>query len=896
MAKELTTVPGQTTFTQIHQTFADGKKGDFDLRFKGGVLYTHSKYQAHGSSNASATARAAKKAAAPAEIRNALVNEFGAEFAHRIMTNVQSKHGIDLRANISRSDLDKIQDAIVDHQLTYTTKPTGGTLSGVAEVVAKAIVANPNNPAAMATKIATEFKNEARLNHMLTAPQASPKQFEGLVASKLAAERLGKVDTTNFSKAEIKNITKQIAKQAATDVKVMMPQLCNSMGVTASGDRFILSRAGMDAIEQKRTAASTFHPMTSADLQGLANLGGNAAAMQLHFTNNPAAVLGLLATHNTLTDLTTALNQLATLPPGQTAAGLATQIMTAGGIQADPAGLLETTPARISAALNNSQALPGVGADLAYRVEVACVKEAKTTRLGGPALLAAANTVLKNDLAVTQKIPANLAHLTRAEMGQIAAVVNNPAQLKALIDGNADLKLKLTTTHSDDLKARLVLENLGGSTVDTAFNNVLAELPGAGATMRPDGSVGRVNVAGVDYVFNSKDFGDPAGMGEVMLMDKATPPAGQMVLKTVPMDANGKVDAKKFEQLAKEAKLQSWLSGNPDVVHTLDTIRIGDQMYIAMEYCPGGSLNNLMVYGNLDHVATAINMDPRMQMAMKLSVVEDMLAPLASVSAGANTIVHHDIKPGNFFMRDDGSLALADFGTASAGATSNNYMVVDNPEQKSPELAKNASLGPPYAAVGAKADLFALGIAAERFLLGRDIHGQASRYNSERLDMLSGLLDHANGPVIPPAPQQGSANFAAEQKAHDLAVHQQTLMANAGINFYNNEPWLHDPATANPVKGMINGMTAADPANRSTAALSQLTTPFNVTADQTLKTDLRLLTALVNKMPVTTDPQTDMVTVAFADAAQRAEYNRLQAKIAPQLAAVDPALWTSMGL
>lgn len=88
-------------------------------------------------------------------------------------------------------------------------------------------------------------------------------------------------------------------------------------------------------------------------------------------------------------------------------------------------------------------------------------------------------------------------------------------------------------------------------------------------------------------------------------------------------------------------------------------------------------------------------------------------AALAHVHAGG--WVHRDVKPANLLVRADGSLALADFGSAAprggaghAGAA----RLVGSPRHAAPEQLQGASAAP-------AADLYALGTVLHQWLTGR---------------------------------------------------------------------------------------------------------------------------------------------------------------------------------
>ena len=122
--------------------------------------------------------------------------------------------------------------------------------------------------------------------------------------------------------------------------------------------------------------------------------------------------------------------------------------------------------------------------------------------------------------------------------------------------------------------------------------------------------------------------------------------------------------------------------------------------YIAMEYFPGGDLRARIGKG-ID-AATASN------------YLRQIAAGLAAIHAAG--IVHRDLKPDNLMLRQDGTLALADFGVAKQVSMlimdTNVGDVVGTPSYLSPEQAQGQL-------VDARCDLYSLGVLLYEMLMGR---------------------------------------------------------------------------------------------------------------------------------------------------------------------------------
>jgi serine/threonine-protein kinase PpkA len=142
--------------------------------------------------------------------------------------------------------------------------------------------------------------------------------------------------------------------------------------------------------------------------------------------------------------------------------------------------------------------------------------------------------------------------------------------------------------------------------------------------------------------------------------------------------------------------------------------------YIAMEYFPGGDLRARIGEGIAE--------------ATVIEYLKQIAAGLGAIHAAG--IVHRDLKPDNLMLRQDGSLALADFGVAKQVSllmmNTNHGDVVGTPSYLSPEQAQGRL-------VDARSDLYSLGVLTYEMLTGRKPYQAAS--TQAMLDL------HINGPV-----------------------------------------------------------------------------------------------------------------------------------------------------
>ena len=148
--------------------------------------------------------------------------------------------------------------------------------------------------------------------------------------------------------------------------------------------------------------------------------------------------------------------------------------------------------------------------------------------------------------------------------------------------------------------------------------------------------------------------------------------------------------------------------------------------YIAMEYFPRGDLRARMKAGTIDP-ATALQYIK--QTAAGLGAIHDV------------GIVHRDLKPDNLMLRQDGTLALADFGIAKQVSMkitdTGDGDIVGTPYYLSPEQA----LGQP---VDARCDMYSLGVLAHELLTGR------KPYLASSAQELLNMHITAPVPLLPP--------------------------------------------------------------------------------------------------------------------------------------------------
>jgi serine/threonine-protein kinase PpkA len=156
--------------------------------------------------------------------------------------------------------------------------------------------------------------------------------------------------------------------------------------------------------------------------------------------------------------------------------------------------------------------------------------------------------------------------------------------------------------------------------------------------------------------------------------------------------------------------------------------------YIVMEYFPSGDLR-----------ARIARDRPNVEESM--IIIGSILAALTSVHAAG--IIHRDLKPANVMFRDDGTIALVDFGSARRDADpvakTLAGVVIGTPYYLSPEQALGGT-------ADERSDLYSVGVMFYEFLTGQRMYAAPS---------LVALFEmHKNAPIPKlPAPLAAHQGF-----------------------------------------------------------------------------------------------------------------------------------------
>ncbi|MDF3021253.1 MAG: hypothetical protein K0Q92_2556 [Steroidobacteraceae bacterium] len=165
---------------------------------------------------------------------------------------------------------------------------------------------------------------------------------------------------------------------------------------------------------------------------------------------------------------------------------------------------------------------------------------------------------------------------------------------------------------------------------------------------------------------------------------------------------------------------------HPNIVRIYDLGVTDDHLYLAMEYFARGDLRKRMSEGLTARQSLAYARD----LAYALEAIHEV------------GIFHRDLKPGNVMLRDDGSIALIDFGLAKHVAlkmeVTDKGLIFGTPHYMSPEQGHGKPLD-------GRSDLYALGVMLFEMLTGK------KPFDAE--NHMAILVHHAKAP-IPKLPER----------------------------------------------------------------------------------------------------------------------------------------------
>jgi serine/threonine protein kinase len=176
------------------------------------------------------------------------------------------------------------------------------------------------------------------------------------------------------------------------------------------------------------------------------------------------------------------------------------------------------------------------------------------------------------------------------------------------------------------------------------------------------------------------------GFGEVLLAGDVQIPGRRVAIKMIRQSSN-----ELNEEIIYEMKMLSKVV-HPNVVSFYHYFKMGDQLCMVSEYCSRGNLYDAINRGEPVPLPQVFNWG--LTLCEALSAIH---------TAG---VTHHDIKPANIFLTEDGTLKLGDFGIANTLGGTKIYFA--------PEMLDDTEVIPE----DPRPDIYALGITLIELLLG----------------------------------------------------------------------------------------------------------------------------------------------------------------------------------
>jgi tetratricopeptide (TPR) repeat protein len=258
-----------------------------------------------------------------------------------------------------------------------------------------------------------------------------------------------------------------------------------------------------------------------------------------------------------------------------------------------------------------------------------------------------------------------------------------------------------------DLAGDLARQFAVGKALAWSFLDVLrggnAESAGprrAGSTLADADGKWAAEAAGRRSVPGYQVLGE-LGRGGMGVVYKARHAALNRLVALKMVLAGGHASAGELARFRAEAEAVARLQ-HPGIVQVFEVGDHDGRPYLALEFCPGGSLEKKLAEATLE---------PRAAAGLAEALARAVQA------AHEKGVVHRDLKPANVLLAEDGSPKVADFGLAkrldSDTGQTHTGAVLGTPSYMAPEQAEGKK------EVGPAADVWALGVILYECLTGR---------------------------------------------------------------------------------------------------------------------------------------------------------------------------------
>jgi serine/threonine protein kinase len=263
--------------------------------------------------------------------------------------------------------------------------------------------------------------------------------------------------------------------------------------------------------------------------------------------------------------------------------------------------------------------------------------------------------------------------------------------------------------------------------LDASHVSIVAELPelAPSAPLPLPANFGRYRlthllaVGGMAQIYLAKSFG-AEGFVKSLVIKRLDPKLAQRKFFT--------------DLFINEAKLLVTLS-HGNIVPVFDFGRVGDDLYMAMEYVHGASLGRLL--RRLGDSGRALGLHLSAFVAMEVCKGLDYAHRKRDPRGNSAGIVHRDIKPSNILISLEGEVKIVDFGVAKlAGRLESSSPLAGTLGYMSPEQANQKH-------VDARTDIFSTALVLHELLAGRRV------YQADSFDDALELAKRAEIPELP---------------------------------------------------------------------------------------------------------------------------------------------------